>query len=404
MSTRRKDSTLLMAERPGYECGKKTTESLKGWDNTTKAKAVFEGGQARPYLSQTAGSPKACAKSGARSIHAWQRDYNTKGVIDEKVHTLRYQRVVELKRQAIKEAERRNIEVEAVEEEMYQAQRAASKRIDTGLRKDQMQVPFRTHPVCGGPPKLFDGSEPLEEHFSLKDARDMFRGEAWETMSDTLSKLDNFKPAARSLEEAIKKVTDLADKNANIPKASFSTTPSRVRATQKSKEKWSIGADCLVSLKKLIIRKYGTVTSAWRHGMDFDGNGRLAFAEWSKALRHMGFEGDIKETFRQQDYNNSGIVTFAEFDPEMAAKMKEFKHKVLNHFLQRELHNDEDWNEVWAMIDENRNNKIESDEFAEVCATIGYEGDPIEMFRQLRSHPSRKLLHVEDFKAIPKGY
>merc|ERR1711924_169908 len=128
-----------------------------------------------------------------------------------------------------------------------------------------------------------------------------------------------------------------------------------------------------------------------------------SFAEWSKALRHMGFEGDIKETFRQQDYNNSGIVTFAEFDPEMAAKMKEFKLKVLNHFLQRESHNDEDWNEVWVMLDVNGNNKLESDEFAEICATIGYEGDPIEMFRQLRSHPSRKYLHLEGDNAGRKS-
>jgi len=399
---------LLMAERPGYEC-KKKKESLKGWDNTTKAKAVFEGGQARPLMSQTAGSPKARAKSGARSIHAWQRDYNTKGVIDEKVHTLRYQRVVELKRQAIKEAERRNIEVEAVEEEMYQAQRAASKRIDTGLRKDQMQVPFRTNPVCGGPPRLFDGSEPLEENFNLKDARDMFRGEAWETMSETLSKLDEFKPPARSLEEAIKKATNLADKNANLPKGSLlggltPATPSRVRAIQKSKDEWTLGADCLISLRRLIIRKYGSITSAWRHGMDFDGNGRLSFAEWSKALRQIGFEGDIKAAFRQLDDDSSGIVTFAEFDPDMAAKMKEFKHKVLNHFLERESHNDKDWNEVWVMIDENGNNKLERDEFVEVCETVGYDGEPLEMFKQLRAHPSRKFLNLEDFQAIPKGY
>merc|ERR1719465_285987 len=112
---------------------------------------MFDGMAARPFTSQLAGSPKARAKSGARSIANWQRDYNVKGLCEEKPTTLRFQRVMKMKQQAQKEASRRDVSVEMIEEEMYQAMRACSTRIDTGLRKDEMEAPSRTYPSDGGP-------------------------------------------------------------------------------------------------------------------------------------------------------------------------------------------------------------------------------------------------------------
>lgn len=400
MATKGNDTTFLMAERSGYESKRKKMKH-PGWDSMTQVNLVnhmFDGMQARPYAAQLAGSPKARAKSGPRSLHAWQRDYNTKGLIEEKPLTLRLQRVLKMKETAAKEAERRGLPQEVVEEEMYEAQRATTKRIDTGIRKDEMHVPTRTYPVGGGPPRLFDGSEKLEETFSLKDARDMFRGEAWELMSETLSKLAEFKPPARARTVEANK----ADKRGSFSLAVSKETLARAQRGERSQspktqERAAIGAADLDSLKKLLVRKYGTICQAWRHVLDLDGNGKLSFLEWCKALRTVGFEGNIKATYKQLDDDNSGIVTFAELEPDLAFRVKDFRIKLISKYGPH-------LDDMWRVIDENGNNQLDPGEFDEVCVNIGYEGNSMELFKQFRFHPSRKFLNKDDFKAIPKGY
>lgn len=397
MAIKGNDPMYLMAERSGYESKKKKTKH-SGWDSMTQVNlyhAMFDGMQARPYTAQLAGSPKARAKSGPRSLHAWQRDYNTKGLISEKPMTLRHQRVVKMKETAAKEAERRGLPTEVVEDEMYEAQRATSKRIDTGIRKDEMHVPTRTYPVGGGPPRLFDGSEQLEETFSLKDARDMFRGEAWEMMSETLSKLDEFKPPARPRTVEARKGDKRGSFSAGVSQAALARA--QRSESPKAKERQALGAADIESLKKLLVRKYGSICAAWRHVLDLDGNGKLSFLEWCKGLRAVGFEGNIKGTYKQLDDDNSGIVTLNELEPELSMRIKDFRIKLHAKYG---THIDD----MWRLIDENGNNQLDPGEFDEVCVNIGYEGNSMELFKQFRSHPSRKFLNKEDFNAIPKGY
>jgi hypothetical protein len=428
---------LLQSERGGYESQRKKPPK-QGWDDMTQIGcALFDGMQARPFTTQLAGTPKARAKSGARSIANWQRDYNPKGLCTELTMPQRFQRVVKMKQEAAQEAERRQIPVEAVEEEMYQAVRARSTRIDTGLRKDEMAMPSRTYPNDGGPPRLFDGSEKLEEAFNFRDARDMFRGEAWEAMGEELKNLNEFKPPPRVPEEAARLGTRGSFSNPVSPETLRNLTAkktftrkvvqpcpnncgyiidwngthccavcakrpghhgdkcSRMNATVKVKDDKILGADSVVGLKKLLVRKYGSVSAAWRNCLDFDGNGKLSFAEWSRAMRLIGFEGNIKDTYRQLDEDNSGIVTFEEFDPVIAKKLKEFQSKWTKKY-------GDDWDAAWISIDDNANNMLDPQEFEEVCELIGYSGKPFELFKELRFHPSRKFLTLEDFKGMPK--
>jgi len=396
-----KSLSLLTTERPYYESSRKTPK--EGWNSMTQVGngRTFDGLKARPYAFQSGGSPMARAKSGARSISAWQRDYNSKGLCDEKVSTLRFERTLKMKVEAVKEAERRKVSVEAVEEEMYQQQRACSTRIDTGLRKDEMVKASRTYPGAnGGPPRLYDGGEKLEEDFDFQDAREMFRGEAWESMGETLRSIDRFKSKGRGLEEA----------NKNLQKSklrgSFSVgvTPAELaKAQQMSKRKEQQIEETREDIEKIrkhLVRHYGTICAAWRHGLDFDGNGRLTFAEWSKALRQIGYEGCIKATYKLLDEDGSGNVTFDELEPEWAERLKEFNSKVMQHFglKGRQV----EWEAVWSKIDDNGNNQLDKAEFEEVCELIGYSGKPWDLFKEFRFHPSRRFLSLEDFQAMPK--
>jgi len=399
MAIKGKDELFLNCERPGYETTRKRNPK-QGWDSMTQVSTynrMFDGMQARPYTSQLAGSPKSRAKSGPRSIANWQRDYNSKGLCDEKVSTLRFERIVQMKKEALKESERRNIPVEVIEEEMYQALRARSTRIDTGLRKDEMNAPCRTYPSDGGPPRLFDGLDKLEEKFCFRDARDMFRGEAWESMTMTLGKLDEFNPQPRELLEAKQMAERQARGSFSVAVTPAAASEAKQKALKKAKDPKALGSADLESLKKLLVRKYGTVSAAWRHCLDQDGNGKLSFAEWSKALRAVGYEGNIKATYKELDDDNSGIVTFGELEPELAERMKDFKLKFFAKY-------GENWEVAWKAIDENGNNQLDREEFGVICENIGYEGKAAEMFKELRYDKSRKFLNLEDFKSMPKTF
>lgn len=393
----------LLAERPSYAYQQFRRKSPPPWDSMTShcnntettnrhiMHKVFDGRQARPFMHVLGGSPKARAKSGARSVDAWQRDYNRKGRIDEKVTSLRYEKVTEMKRQALKEAARRQLPVEAIEEEMYQAQSTASKRIDTGLRKVEMVAPSRTYTVGGGPPRLFDGNDKLEDDFCLSDAQDMFRGEAWELMSETLAALDEFKPPPRSL----------TDKRGSF---SSGVTPAALNAAIKRNVKknhkpddCNVGAWDLASLKKLLVRKYGTLWSSWRHVLAGDGVWQLSFQMWSKGLRAVGFEGNAKAVWHQLDDDDSGLASFAKLDSQLAKRMLSFRTKVSSKY-------GESWDVIWEAIDTDHSNQVDLDEFEEVCTNIAYDGDASELFNQLKAHPSRKFLNFEDFTAIPKNF
>lgn len=387
---------FLNAERPYYESSRKNPK--QGWNSMTQVDTthkMFDGMQARPYAFQVGGSPKARAKSGARSISAWQRDYNSKGLCNEKVSSLRFERTLKMKVEALKEAERRKISVEAVEEEMYQQQRACSTRIDTGLRKDEMKTPNRTYPTGGGPPRLYDGGEKLEDDFNFKDAREMFRGEAWESMNETLRTMEQFKPKARALDEANK----TAKRSGSFSNA---VTPEELQKQKQFSKRKEQQIECvredLEKLKKHMVRHYGTICAAWRHGLDFDGNGKLSFAEWSKALRQVGFEGNIKATYKVLDDDSSGIVTFGELEPEWAGRLKEFTEKLMKYYGDGKFN----WETVWKKIDDNGNNQLDKAEFEEVCELIGYTGRPWDLFKELRFHPSRRFLNLEDFQSMPK--
>lgn len=367
----------------------------------------FGGTQQRPYHCLTAGSPKAKAKSGARSIDQWQRDYNDKGNIEEKMSSMRYQKVSKLKRQAVKEATRRMLPVEVVEEEMYQAQRTqeGTKRVDTGLPKDEPMItsPSRTVPMFGGPPKIFDGSETLEENFAMRDAQEMFRGEAWQLMCASLSKvqIDEFNPAPRTLDGRTG-----SPSRQGRGSFSFGVTPSElskaVKDSNKKKDQWTLGADCVDSLKKLLIRKYGTIFAAWRHVLDPNGLGRISFAEWCSALRKMGFEGDIKAAWKNLDTDGSGIVSFKELEPELAANFADYAGKMQIMYGGGKLKSkDMNWDEAWPQIDTNGNNQVCAEEFAELCDSVGYKEDPNVIFVQLKFLPSRRFICLNDFKSMP---
>jgi len=162
----------------------------------------------------------------------------------------------------------------------------------------------------------------------------------------------------------------------------------KLRASVKDKQ---LAANCAKSLKQLLVRKYGSITAAWRQGLNFSGNGKCSFIEFSKACRDVGFNGNIKAAFKEMNPKGKGIITFDELDHEWFTKLSLFRDLCEDHF--GNLANSLD------AFDKNKNNTIEVEEVEEVCKAIGYSYDPEALFKQLRRDPARKFITMDDINA-----
>jgi Ca2+-binding EF-hand superfamily protein len=152
------------------------------------------------------------------------------------------------------------------------------------------------------------------------------------------------------------------------------------------------------TLKRALIRKHGTITSAWRLGLDANGNGKVSFIEFGKHVRNLGFQGDIKSIFRELDSNDDGIISFNEVDPDWYGKISQF-HRLL-HTKHRT------YDSAWAHLDVNRQYVVEVDQFVQFCKDLGYKEDARALFKQLLQSPNYKQLTITDLEiktAIVQG-
>jgi len=153
-----------------------------------------------------------------------------------------------------------------------------------------------------------------------------------------------------------------------------------------------LAADTTASLKKLLVRKYGSITAAWRYGLDFSSSGKCSFQDFSKACRDIGFTGNVKAVFNELNTDQKkGIITFEELDKGWYDKLNDFSQKIEEQF--GNLANS------MKVFDENGNNMIEVEELEHVCQKIGYTGNPEKLFNQLRADPSKKFITMEDVDA-----
>eukprot|EP00930_Biecheleria_cincta_P033132 TRINITY_DN22945_c0_g1_i1.p1 TRINITY_DN22945_c0_g1~~TRINITY_DN22945_c0_g1_i1.p1 ORF type:complete len:1131 (+),score=224.92 TRINITY_DN22945_c0_g1_i1:60-3395(+) len=162
-------------------------------------------------------------------------------------------------------------------------------------------------------------------------------------------------------------------------------------AAQKERQ-MQLGAHDLSSLKKLLIRKYNTVTAAWRYGLDVTGQGRLSFVDFSKGCREVGFAGNVKRVFKQLDDDDSGLITFNELDPKWFKSLQNFSELLLAKYKTYES--------AWREIDADKSNFIDCNEFVEVCKELGYAGGPkaaAALFQQLL-HPNQKYMTMADLQ------
>eukprot|EP00929_Paragymnodinium_shiwhaense_P042081 TRINITY_DN21841_c0_g1_i1.p1 TRINITY_DN21841_c0_g1~~TRINITY_DN21841_c0_g1_i1.p1 ORF type:complete len:1571 (+),score=554.59 TRINITY_DN21841_c0_g1_i1:152-4864(+) len=141
-------------------------------------------------------------------------------------------------------------------------------------------------------------------------------------------------------------------------------------------------------LKKLLEKKYGSLTAAWKHALDLDGNGRLSFGEFCLAVRKQGFCGNIRKCFEDLDTRKDKFITLDEFCPEANDLLLQFRRKLLAH--------SGSYIKGWQWMDENRNGWLECSELAKKCKELEFEGDAEKLFFYLLDEAGKQYITMSD--------
>jgi len=159
---------------------------------------------------------------------------------------------------------------------------------------------------------------------------------------------------------------------------------------KESDAKLRLGLHTAAGFKQALVVRCGSLHSAWREALDLDGNGRIAFREFSNALHRLGFHGNIKGLWAELDTQKKGQLVFADLDPETDAQVKDFKTKLAETYGNVLL--------GWLKgLDTKSSGMVNEKQFIKECSNLGVSGDLEHLFRVLQPDIHRNFLTVKDF-------
>lgn len=150
-----------------------------------------------------------------------------------------------------------------------------------------------------------------------------------------------------------------------------------------------IGAGNLDSFKALLVRRFGSITAAWRNHLDADANGKLSFGEFCQAVRMIGYTGNLKNLWKELDDDCSGTITLKELDAEAHQALKGFRA-----FLWKKYG---DFFQAWKKgLDVNKNGTVDEQEFIQALKDMGYPGNAKKLFSYLRADQGKRWITISD--------
>eukprot|EP00931_Biecheleriopsis_adriatica_P114679 TRINITY_DN90598_c0_g1_i1.p1 TRINITY_DN90598_c0_g1~~TRINITY_DN90598_c0_g1_i1.p1 ORF type:complete len:1547 (+),score=371.71 TRINITY_DN90598_c0_g1_i1:74-4642(+) len=150
------------------------------------------------------------------------------------------------------------------------------------------------------------------------------------------------------------------------------------------------GAQGPQGFRQVLANKFGSVATAWRTGLDSDGNGKISLGEFLMCCQKMNFTGNFKKLWKELDTDTDGFISLHDLDPVAATELDDFRTFCLNKYGST-LH-------AWQQgINPDGLLGVPEKLFASRCKDMGFEGDGRKLFKLLRTDHFRKDLRIEDF-------
>jgi len=144
----------------------------------------------------------------------------------------------------------------------------------------------------------------------------------------------------------------------------------------------------LNGFKRMLMNKYGSLFSAWRHCLDADQNGVVTQSDFASACRFLGVK-NVQQLWSELDVNSDGQISLQEMDPEAAALFGRLETTLLERYGSTR----EGWKKVflhtgcpWC----------EQDKFIEQCKGLGLEDEAERFYVLVKPEAGRRYLTYED--------
>jgi len=169
----------------------------------------------------------------------------------------------------------------------------------------------------------------------------------------------------------------------------------QLRERKEKDVKLELGLHSLAGFRQALAVRCGSLHGAWREFLDPDGNGRVAFGEFSQALQRLGLHGKVKQLWSALDSQKKGHIVFSDLDPKTDRQLKELKGKLIEQHGNILL--------GWLRgLDTKGLGRVTEPRFLEACEQLGFSGDAAQFFRVLQPDIHRNFLTLQDFDT--KGY
>jgi len=144
--------------------------------------------------------------------------------------------------------------------------------------------------------------------------------------------------------------------------------------------------------KQMLVVKYGSLYSAWRHALDVDQNGVLTQVDFAKACQFLGVKA-VTSLWSQLDVQMTGQISLKELDSEVAELFAELDKILADKFPSRV----EGWKKTF---DPDNRLRCDLPAFKSGCTKLGFhgkgKGSAERLFKLLRPEPGRPYLAFED--------
>eukprot|EP00929_Paragymnodinium_shiwhaense_P009845 TRINITY_DN114203_c0_g1_i1.p1 TRINITY_DN114203_c0_g1~~TRINITY_DN114203_c0_g1_i1.p1 ORF type:complete len:253 (+),score=50.94 TRINITY_DN114203_c0_g1_i1:94-852(+) len=148
--------------------------------------------------------------------------------------------------------------------------------------------------------------------------------------------------------------------------------------------------------RKALLQRYRSVLGAWRE-LDPRNHGRLAFFDFCRACRHLGYDGEARLLWNALDCDGDGFISLWDVDMRLSAQLQGFTDALVTASGSAEA--------AWKQFfNSNGMGRSPESSFARSCAALGYEGDVKTVYEALNIDRVSTGVSFQDFQLLDRWF